>query len=120
LSLTVTPTLAPAPAINLPRIINPVFLPTGHSAFQTTYQTLQTIQTGFLPRTSLALAIKNGAKAIPRKYTDMVIWAVEALIARSEAIVGSDGAIILADMMGINWPKENIDPMTNFRKGFQL
>ena len=50
----------------------------------------------------------------------MVIWAVEALITRSEAIAGSDGAIILADMMGINWPKENIDPMTNFRKGFQL
>jgi hypothetical protein len=50
----------------------------------------------------------------------MVIWAVEALIARSEAIAGSDGAIILADMMGINWPKENIVPMTNLRKGFQL
>jgi hypothetical protein len=88
--------------MNLPTIIKPVFLPTGHSAFQITYQALQIIQTGFLPHISLALAIKNGARPMPRKYTDMVIWAVEALIARSEAMAGSDGAIILADMMGMS------------------
>jgi hypothetical protein len=116
----VTPTLAPAPVINLPTIIKPVFLPTGHNAFQTTYQALHISQTGFLPHTSLALAIKNGAIPMPRKYTDMVIWAVEALTARSEAMAGSDGAIILADMMGISWPKENIVPMMNLREGCQL
>jgi len=88
--------------------------------FQATYQALHISQTGFLPHISLALATKNGAMPMPRKYTDMVIWAVEALMARSEAMAGSDGAIMLADIMGISWPKENIIPMVILREAGQL
>lgn len=97
-----------------------MFLPTGQSVFQATYQALHISQIGFLPHSSLALAIKNGAMPMPRKYTDMVIWAVEALMARSEAMAGSDGAIMLADIMGISWPKENIIPMVILREACQL
>jgi hypothetical protein len=100
--LTATPTLAPAPVINLPTLINPAFPPSGHTAFQTSYHALHTTHTRFLPHISLALAIKNGAKAMPRKYADMMICAVDALTARSNAVAGSEGVIMEADIMGVS------------------
>jgi hypothetical protein len=118
--LTVTPTLAPAPVINLPTIINPAFSPTGHTAFQTTYHALHTTQTLFIPQTSLALAIKKGANAMPRKDADMLICVVEALTERSDAMAGREGAIMLADMMGMSWPKEKMVPMRNLSRARKL
>ena len=81
--LTVTPTLAPAPVMNLPTIMSAAELPTGHSVFQRIYHALHAIQTLFLPYISDIAAIRNGANAIPRKYEDRVICAVDALIFRS-------------------------------------
>jgi hypothetical protein len=57
---------------------------------------------------------------MPRKYIDKMICAVKALIARSDAMVGSEGEIMLADIIGISCPKENIVPIRNLRNGGQL
>lgn len=57
---------------------------------------------------------------MPKKYADRVICAVEALISRSREMSPKAAAIMLADMMGISWPKEKIMPMVILRCEGQL
>jgi hypothetical protein len=118
--LTVTPTLAPAPVMKRPTIMSGAELPTGQSAFQRMYHALQATQTLFLPYISDIAAIRNGANAIPRKYDESVICAVEAPILRSRAMSPNAAAIMLALIMGMSWPKENIVPMIILRYDGQL
>lgn len=118
--LTVTPTLAPAPVINRPTIMSGAELPTGQSAFQRMYHALQPTQTLFLPYISDSAAMRNGANAIPRKYEESVICAVGAPILRSCAMSPNAAAIMLALMIGMSWPKENIVPMMILRCDGQL
>ena len=118
--LTVTPTLAPAPVMNLPTIISGAELLTGQSAFQRMYHALQATHTRFRPYISDIAAIRNGAKAMPRKYDDSVICAVEALIFRSFAMSPRAAAIMLADMIGMSCPKEKMIPMIILRCVGQL
>jgi hypothetical protein len=118
--LTVTPTLAPAPVMNRPIIMSGAELPAGQSAFQRMYHALQAIHTLFLPYISDIAAMRKGANAIPRKYEESVICAVEAPILRSCAMSPNAAAIILALMIGMSWPKENIVPMMVLRCDGQL
>jgi hypothetical protein len=50
----------------------------------------------------------------------MVICAADALIRKSFAMSPSEGAIILADMIGMSWPKEKIVPISILRRLDQL
>lgn len=100
--LTVTPTLAPAPVMTLPTIMRAAELPNGHSVFQRIYHALHATHTLFLPYISDMAAIRNGANAMPRKYEDRVICAVDALIFRSWAMLPRAAAIMLADMIGMS------------------
>jgi hypothetical protein len=104
----------------LPTIIKGADLPTGQSAFQRTYHALHAIQTLFLPYISDMAAIRNGAKAIPRKYDERVICVVDALILSSREMSPKAAAIILADMMGISCPKEKMTPIVTLRCEGQL
>jgi hypothetical protein len=50
----------------------------------------------------------------------MVICETEELMSRSRAMSGKEGAIMLADMMGMSCPKEKIVPMRILRLEWKL
>jgi hypothetical protein len=95
-------------------------LPTGQSAFHRIYHALQATHTLFLPYISDIAAMRKGANAMPRKYDESVLCVVAALILRSCEMSPKAEAIMLADMIGINCPKENMVPIMNLRRGGQL
>jgi len=77
------PALAPAPVIRRPTIMRVFEFPTGQSAFHRIYQAFAKSQTCLRPLVSAQAAIRNGAKAMPRKYVEKMICDVEGLMSRS-------------------------------------
>lgn len=84
--LTVIPTLAPTPAMNLPTIINAVEFPNGEIELHKMYQTQEKPQIFLRPFISDTAAIKKGPNASPKKNVEKMICTVDELTDRSRAI----------------------------------
>ena len=119
-SLAVIPTLAPHPAMNRPKIINPLECPTGQMAFQKIYQMLQTSQIGFRPWISDKAAMRNGANANPSRKIENATCISATPMPKSCAIGVSAAAIILVVMMVTNWLRDTMIATVIFRVEDQL